>query len=158
MTSTVCRQCNADTQLTQVGHVEGEDSGIRVVLEGLSIVECTNSHKRFPTPGYPLELIQALLNKDDVVTTQFAVEKGLFRKHRYCPGCGKELSAESGSTTKSRTEVALPNLQPVVVEVALPLYRCPGCSKDATLPEKTVAKAIMQAVANAFRSADIPPG
>jgi hypothetical protein len=40
----------------------------------------------------------------------------------------------------------------------VPIYRCPGCGKEVTLPEKDMARDIMQAVANAFRSADIPPG
>lgn len=158
MTATVCRQCSADTQLNQVGRVEGEDNGVRVTLEGLSTVECTSGHTRFPTPDYPLELIQSLMKKDNLVTVPFAVEKGLFRKRRYCPECDKELSGESTSTATSSANLALPNQAPVDVELAVPVYRCPGCSKEATLPEKDVARDIMQAVANAFRSADIPPG
>jgi NMD protein affecting ribosome stability and mRNA decay len=158
MTASVCRQCSADTHPTRVGRVEGEDSGIRVALEGLTTVECTNSHTRFPTPDYPLELIQALLKKAEIVTAPFAVEKGLFRKRMYCPECAKELPGESTSTATTRTEVGLPDQQPVSVELAVPLYRCPGCSREVTLPEKNMAKDIMQAVANAFRSADIPPG
>lgn len=158
MTAAVCRQCNADTHATRVERVEGEDSGIRVALEGLTTVECTNSHKRFPTTEYPLQLIQALLKKDELVTAPFAVEKGLFRKHRHCPGCAKQLPGEATSTSSTRTEVALPDLPPVTVELAVPVYRCPGCGKEATLPEKDTARDIMQAVANAFRSANIPPG
>lgn len=158
MTATVCRQCSADTQPKQVARVEGEDSGIRVALEGLTTVECTNHHTRFPTPSYPLDLIQALLKKDNLLTAPFAVEKGLFRKRRYCPGCAKELPGDSASKATTRTDVSLPEQQPVSVELVVPLYRCPGCGKEVTLPEKDMARDIMQAVANAFRSADIPPG
>ncbi len=158
MTIAVCRQCNADTHNTQVQRVEGEDSGIRVALEGLSAVECTNNHKRFPTTEYPLQFIQALLKSDDLVTVPFAVEKGLFRKHRHCPGCAKELAAETTATSSTRTSVTMPDLPPVAVELAVPVYRCPGCGKDVTLPEKDTAREIMQAVANAFRSANITPG
>lgn len=158
MTATVCRQCNADTNITQVQRVGGEDSGIRVALEGLSAVECTNGHKRFPTTDYPLQFIQALLKSDDLVTAPFAVEKGLFRKHRHCPSCAKELPGEATATSSTRTSVAMPDMPPVAVELTVPVYRCPGCGKEVTLPEKDTARDIMQAVANAFRSANITPG
>lgn len=158
MTATVCRQCSADTQPKQVERVEGEDSGVKVALEGLTTVECTNHHTRFPTPDYPLELIQSLLKQDGLLSASFAVEKGLFRKRRHCPGCAGELPGEATAQSTTRTNVSLPDQQPVSVELAVPVYRCAGCGKEVTLPEKDMARDIMQAVANAFRSADIPPG
>jgi hypothetical protein len=158
MTAPVCRQCSADIESKRLGRVEGEDGGIKTALVGVPIVECTNGHKRFPTPEFPLELIQRLLKVDGIVTAPPAVEKGLFRKHRHCPACGKALAGESASSSSARADLDLPDAEPVAAEVAVPLYRCTGCGKDATLPESALARGIMQAVANAFRSANIPPG
>ena len=58
----------------------------------------------------------------------------------------------------NQVELSLPDTEPVAVELALPTYRCPGCQKEVTLPKKSVERGVMQAVANAFRSANIPPG
>jgi hypothetical protein len=154
----VCRQCSAATEDLQLTRVEGEDSGISVAIEGLPAVECTNGHKRFPTPEFPLKFIETMLQSDGLITAEPAVEKGLFRKHAHCPACGKELPEQSGSASSHRVQVDVPDTNTVAVELAVPLFNCPGCHKDATLPKKGVERGVMQAVANAFRSADIPPG
>jgi hypothetical protein len=44
------------------------------------------------------------------------------------------------------------------VDLAVPVFRCPKCDKEATLATANVARGVMQAVANAFRAADVPPG
>jgi hypothetical protein len=158
MTATVCRQCSADTRLTRIGRVEGEDSGVRIVIEGLPALDCANGHKRFPTPEFPLEFIERVMQSDGLITAEPAVEKGLFRKHAHCPGCGKELPAEYADTSSHKAEVPLPDNGPVAVELVVPLCHCPGCQQEITLPKSTVQRGVMQAMANAFRSADIPPG
>jgi hypothetical protein len=102
MTTTVCRQCSADTTLTHLGRLEGEDSGIHIVIEGIPALDCANGHKRFPSPEFPLEFIQRVLGTDSLITAEPAVEKGLFRKRAHCPGCGKQLdeaAAEQSSHT-----------------------------------------------------------
>lgn len=158
MTTTVCRQCNADTSLTHFEQIDGEDGAIRVSIRGLTALDCVNGHKRFLTPDFPLKLIETLLKIEGLVSAPPAVEKGFFRKHQHCPDCGQELPAEPSSTANARTDLDLPDVAPLAVEVELPLYRCPGCSQETTLPKPGVERGIMQAVANAFRSADIPPG
>ena len=158
MTTHVCRQCSAEVQETRLGRVEGEDSGIRVTIEGLPTVVCGNGHKRFPTPDFPLQFIQRILASDDLVRVKPATEKGFLRKHLHCPDCGETLPGDSHGTSSGRAELELPDGAPATVELAIPTHRCPKCSKEATLAEATVAKAVMQACANAFRSADIPPG
>lgn len=158
MSTTVCRQCNAATELKRLERVEGDDSGIHVALEGLPIVECGNGHKRFPTPEFPLKFIEKALASDGLITLEPADEKGLFRKHAHCPHCGKELPADTKDTSSHRVEVDWPDVDSVSVELAVPRYSCPSCQKNATLPKKGVERGVMQAVANAFRSADIPPG
>jgi len=158
MTTTVCRQCNADTELNRLGRVEGEDSGIHVAIEGLPTLDCTNGHKRFPTPEFPLQFIEQMMQSDGLITAEPAVEKGLFRKRSHCPSCGKELPGETTARSSHRVEVSLPENEPVAVELAVPVYRCPGCNRETTLSKTGVSRGVMQAVANAFRSADIPPG
>jgi hypothetical protein len=158
MTTTVCRQCSADTELKQLGRVEGDDSGIHIAIEGLPALECTNGHKRFPTPEFPLQFIEEMLKNDELITATPAVEKGLFRKRAHCPKCGTELPSETGDTSTHQVNVTVPDVEPVAVELAVPIYGCPKCSEHPTLPQAMVQRGVMQAMANAFRSADIPPG
>jgi hypothetical protein len=158
MTEKVCRQCSADTSVRRLGRLEGADSGIKTAIVGLPIYDCTNGHKRFLTPAFPLQLIESLLKSDALAVAPQAVQKGLFRKHQHCPACGKELPGQETSKSNTRKDVEMPDTEPVLVEVELPLYQCPACKQEVTLPKAGVERGVMQAVANAFRSADIPPG
>jgi hypothetical protein len=157
MTTTVCRQCNADTTQLRLGRVEGENDGVHVAIEGLPALDCSNGHKRFPTPGFPLEFIQKMLAQEGLITAEPAVEKGLFRKRRLCPACSTELSGAGSETSVHRATVPVPDGEPVSVELSLPAQHC-ACGREVTLPKGEVERGVMQATANAFRSADIPPG
>jgi hypothetical protein len=158
METMVCRQCSADTEMTRLGRVEGEDSGIHVAIDGLPALDCTNGHKRFPTAEFPLAFIQQMLKSEGLITAEPAVEKGFFRKHSHCPKCGNELPGEAEDTSTHQVEVAVADLAPVAVELAVPVYHCASCQQETTLPKTAVERGVMQAVANAFRSAEIPPG
>lgn len=158
MTANICRQCSADAEIKRLDRVEGEDSGIRIVIEGLPALNCANGHKRFLTPGFALEFIERTMTSDGILTAEPAVEKGLFRKRAHCPACGSQLPDEVADASRHQVEVRMPDFEPVTVELAVPVYRCPSCSQQPTLPKAGVERGVMQAMANAFRSADIAPG
>lgn len=158
MTAMVCRQCSADVTPMRLGRLEGADSGVTIVIEGLPALDCANGHKRFLTPEFPLEFIQRVLGCEELITAEPAVEKGLFRKHQHCPGCGKELAGEAGDQSRHTADVPVPDSEAVAVELALPVHCCSQCQQEVTLPKSDVERGVMQAVANAFRSAEIPPG
>lgn len=157
MTTTVCRQCNADTTPLRLGRLEGEENGVHIVIEGLPALDCSNGHKRFPTPEFPLEFIQRMLGDESLISAEPAVEKGLFRKRRLCPDCGTELPDGSGGKSIHQARVDMPDSEAVSVELSLPVNTC-TCGREVTLPKSDVERGVMQAVANAFRSAEIPPG
>ncbi len=154
----VCRQCSADASITRFGHLEGEDGGVQVAIEGLTAYDCANGHKRFLTPDFPMKFIESLMTSDELITPPPAVEKGFFRKHQHCPECGQELPDEATSTASAHADLTVPDADPIGVDVKMPLYVCPGCNREVTLTQSGVERGIMQAVANAFRSANIPPG
>lgn len=158
MTTNVCRQCSADTTPIRLDRLTGEDSGVTIVIEGLPALDCANGHKRFPTPDFPLEFLQRLTDTDGLLKAKPAVEKGLLRKHDHCPECKQKLPEEPEGESRQRAEVSIPDDAPVVVELALPLFHCPACKQEVTLSSSSMERGVMQAVANAFRSADIPPG
>lgn len=158
MTATVCRQCSADTALKFLDRIEGEDSGIHIVIEGLPALDCVNGHTRFPSPEFPLEFIQRVLGTEGLITAEPAVEKGFFRKRAHCPGCGAELPEEAPEKSKHEAKVQVPEAETVGVELAIPLYRCGKCNQEITLPKTHVERGVMKACANAFEGAKIPPG
>ena len=158
MTAPVCRQCSADVALKRLGRREGEDGGVRIVIDGIPALDCANGHKRFPTPGFPLEFIERVMKTGELVTAEPAVEKGLFRKRSHCPSCGGQLPDSTDGASRNETRVEYPETGQVTVELAVPVYRCGGCRQEVTLPSSTVQRGVMQAMANAFRSADITPG
>lgn len=158
MTTTVCRQCNADTTLKRMGRTEGEDGGVRIVIDGISAMECANGHKRFPTPEFALQFIEQVMNTGKLVTAEPAVEKGFFRKHAHCPGCGQALPETLDGASRNEVSVDLPETGPASVELTVPVYNCGKCSQEVTLPSSSVQRGVMQAMANAFRAADITPG
>ena len=157
-TARTCRQCGAEVALTHLGRFEGEDSGVRVALEGLPCYHCVKGHKRFLTPDFPIRLVDTLLKSEGVFEAPAAVKKGLLRARYHCPGCGAELTRESGSHAGTQRSLDLQGSATFEVALQVALYRCPGCGKDASHPTEEVEGAVMRAAANAFRAADIPPG
>lgn len=158
MTSNACRQCSADVSVLRLDRLEGEDSGIRVTMEGLPALNCSNGHRRFTSPDFPMEFIKRLIDSEALEGVTPAVKKGVFRKRLHCPSCGARLPDDFQGFTNGRARVEVPQGDPVAVEVAVPLYRCPGCDREVSAHKPGLEQNIMQAVANAFRSADIPPG
>lgn len=158
MTTPVCRQCNADTTLKRMGRTEGEDAGVRIVIDGISAMECANGHKRFPTPEFALQFIERVMNTGKLVTAEPAVEKGFFRKRAHCPGCGQAMPEKTDGASCNEVSVDLPETGPASVELSVPIFNCAGCKQEVTLPSATVQRGVMQAMANAFRAADITPG
>lgn len=158
MISSICRQCSSDVDMQQLERVEGDENGVHVTIEGLPVVECLNGHRRFPTPEFPLDFIQKLSDSQALDDISPAVQKGIFRKRLHCPSCGNELTARAESNTSGRDTVELPDCGPVAVEISVPLYLCPSCQQASSESQAALQRDLMQAVANAFRSADIPPG
>jgi hypothetical protein len=158
MTATVCRQCSAQTSLLRLERVEGEDAGIRVAIAHLPVLDCANGHKRFLHPEFPLDFIKELLASAALADVTPSIEKGLFRKRLHCPSCGQELPAEAQSSHDGQARVEIPGEEPVAVELTVPLYRCSGCNHESSFTRSGMERAVMQAVANAFSSAKIPPG
>jgi len=153
-----CRQCGSEVALTRLEHVQGEKTGVRVEFEGMPAYSCARGHRRFLTPDFPMRLIERLLKADGALAAPHAVKKGLIRKHYHCPGCGGELGAEPGTHASARHNVALSESAPFDVGLTVALFRCGACGRDCLHPADEVRTALMEAAADAFRAANVPPG
>jgi hypothetical protein len=153
-----CRQCSADTELKHLDRVEGESSGVRITVQDVPVVACAHSHRRLPTPDYPERLMKAIITSDQLPPAAPAVKKGLFKKHLHCPDCGAELPEEAGEKESATGRLDVGNGESLPFQMQLPVFRCSGCSTRVTLSPDGLQRGVMQAMANALRSADIQPG
>ena len=153
-----CRQCGTEVALTHLERIHGENTGIRVEFEGLPAYACARGHRRFLTPDFPMRLIEQVLKPDGAFAGPYAVKKGLIRKHYHCPGCGGELSGEPGVHASNTRSLQIQESAPFNVALTIPQFRCAKCERDILHPEQEIRGALMEAAANAFRAANIPPG
>lgn len=153
-----CRQCGADAHVTRLPHLEGEDHGVHVAMDGLAIYECEHGHKRLPSPDYPVRFIDSLMAAENIPPVQPAEKKGLFRKHLHCTQCGEELPHDATGDEGARRTVDVEDADPVTVEVRMPVYLCSKCGNRATVPSDEVQKEVVAAVEAGFKQAGIAPG
>jgi hypothetical protein len=152
-----CRQCSAAVEQVQARNASGEEGGVCIAFSVLPVFECANGHRRFLAVDFPVRLIETLRKSDSAFTTPAAAEKGLFKKRKLCPACGAGLPEAPGGQASAHAELALKEGK-VGVEVSVPVYRCPGCGKDASESRKALQGPVLKAAANAFRAASIQPG
>ncbi|MEJ2523889.1 MAG: hypothetical protein P8080_13640 [Gammaproteobacteria bacterium] len=124
-----CRQCGAEAHVVHLEHIEGEDHGIQVGMDGLAIYECEPAEK-----------------------------KGLFRKHLHCTNCGEELPHDASGDECAKRTVSVEEADPVDVEVRMPVYLCSKCGSRATVPPDEVQKELVAAIEAGFRQAGVAPG
>lgn len=153
-----CRQCGNEVALMRLERIEGENTGIRVEMEGLPAYSCARGHRRFLTPDFPMRLIEQLVKTDGVFTGAHAVKKGLLRKHYHCPGCGGELTSASETPATAKRKIEIQDGAAFEVGLTVPQFRCASCARDVLHPEEEMRGALMEAAATAFRAASIPPG
>ncbi len=52
----------------------------------------------------------------------------------------------------------MPEIDPIGVDLTMPVYRCSACGKEQLHSLKEIRKLTPEALAHAFQAADIPPG
>ena len=152
-----CKQCGADLALACLDAMRGEDAGVSVTIEGMPAYQCVQGHKRFLSADFPMQLIDRLV-KSDTPDFPVARKKGLLKKRYHCPGCDGELHSDAARHASVARSLELKGSAAFNASVAVPLYRCAGCGSEAMHPTEEMTNALMNAAAQAFRAAGIPPG
>lgn len=157
MTPKPCTRCHGETELTVIDSTEGEAEPLVVAIRNLPVATCAQGHRQFVRPEFPAQLLDHLTTQDEP-NLPAGDEKGLIRKHYLCEGCGAELEPKPDHRHTFSVDVALKDLDPIRVELTMPVYKCTACDKEQLHSLKEIRKRTPQALAHAFQAAEIPPG
>ena len=157
-TPNTCRTCASEAALSKIESFSGEEHGVKLTFTNMPIYLCQKGHKRFIYPELPMHLMESLMAKDNAFGAPPAKEKGFFRKHLHCPGCGEQLPAASATTATLKKKIELKNVAPFEATIEIPQWHCDKCGKDAVGPAEKVGQDVMHAASFAFRGAELPPG
>jgi len=156
MTSKSCDRCRGETEMTVIDEVGGEADPLRITLHNLPLLRCGRGHRQFVRPQFGAELLEHLTRYDEP-DLPAGEEKGLFLKKYLCASCGAELEAEADHRHTFSIEVPLDDVEPVGVELSMPVYKCRACAREQLHSLREVRKLTPLALAGAFETAAIPP-
>lgn len=152
-----CSRCQGALGLAVLEPFSGEESGVRMRVEGLPALQCAEGHRRFLAPDFPNHLMQSLLAGEPLVPVPAAAQKGLLRKRLHCASCGEPLGAQSAGDVEAVRVLEVRGSSPFGVRVEMPTFDCAACGKKSALPERTLFDALLKASVNGFRAARIDP-
>jgi len=152
-----CSRCQGALAPAVLEPFSGEDSGVRMSVEGLPALACPEGHRRFLAPDFPNHLMDALIAGEPLVPIPAAGQKGLLRKRLQCASCGEPLDGQSAGEVEAVRVLELKGSSPFGVRVEAPTFRCAACGKESALPERALLDALLKASVNGFRAARIDP-
>jgi len=157
MTSRSCNRCDAEAAPTTLASAAGSDDPLTVTVRNMPVVACSAGHRQFVRATFAAELLDHLTQQDEPELPA-GEEKGLIRKRFLCESCGAELAPKPDHRHTFSIDVSLDKIDPFAVELTMPVYRCTACDTEQLHSLKELRKHTPQALAEAFKAADIPPG
>jgi hypothetical protein len=154
-TAARCHLCGRGMSLRQLEPMEGEVHGVRVQIEGLPVLECSEGHRRFVAPDFPDKLMEALREDKELVPDNPTSQRGRQRKRYGCPGCGKALEGYGNRHIEARRVLEVYGRDAFGVRVELPKFRCATCGSEYVPPGEVVIDDLIKASTHAFRSAAV---
>ncbi len=151
-----CNRCRGETELTVIDSVDGEADPLSITLKNLPLLTCQQGHHQFVRPEFGAEFLMHLIQEDEPELPA-GEEKGLFRKKYLCESCSEELEPKPDHRHTFSIEVQLHDVDPVSVDLSMPVYKCSACGKEQLHSQKEVLKLTPAALAHAFEAANIPP-
>ncbi|MDH3386441.1 MAG: hypothetical protein OEN02_00935 [Gammaproteobacteria bacterium] len=151
-----CDRCRGETELTLIEAVDGEADALRITLRNLPLLACQQGHRQFIRPQFGAELLTHLTQQDEPELPA-GEEKGLFKKKYLCASCAADLEPKPDHRHMFSFDVKLEDIDPVGVDLSMPVYRCSACGKEQLHSQKEIRKLTPAALAHAFEAADIPP-
>lgn len=157
MAKSHCSVCKAAVEPSVLNEINGEEGRLAVSVYGMPVLNCTNGHRLFAHPDFPLLLLD-WLGQSDGAKLPASTAKGMLIKQHHCAECGERLSEPDDQRHSFRLQVDLPETAPFEIELTMPVHRCPRCRKEQVHSLKEVRNCAPVALAHAFKSAQINAG
>lgn len=149
-----CSVCRGEANPTTLDAISGEEASLALTIRKMPVLQCSEGHRMFVHPDFPLLLLDHLLEQDEP-RLPASESKGLVFKHFHCSACGAEL--EENTSRKRTFNIAVELLgQPAFdVELTMPVHHCPKCGHEQMHALKETRNRTPAALAHAFKSAQI---
>jgi len=152
-----CIRCRSATQPAVLESAASESDSLALRIERMPVLACPEGHRQFVSADFPRWLVEHLMGEDEAKLPS-GREEGLVFKHYRCGECGADLAKVPDGRKTFAFDVELLDVDPFRVELTVPVYKCPSCSKEQLHSLKEVRGLTPQVLGEAFRAAEIPPG
>jgi hypothetical protein len=149
-----CPVCKAVLAPGTLPEINGHEGSVALTVHRMPVLVCTNGHRQFAHPDFPLQLLDHLVEHDEA-TLPASTPKGMLIKHYHCASCGERLDDPADQPHTFHLDVELPNVAPFDVELTLPVHRCHRCGHEQVHSLKEVRSRTPAALAHAFKGAAI---
>ena len=149
-----CPQCDSPLQHRILGSFSGDEAPLRITIHGMPALACDKPHLYFIDPEFPLWLMNHLVDEDEA-TLPAGDKTGLIFKAYLCHDCGKPLSPKRDHVHAFNLKLAYAGEPEFQVEIAMPVFRCPGCGKEQMHSLGEIRKLTPAALVHGFRGAGI---
>jgi DNA-directed RNA polymerase subunit RPC12/RpoP len=149
-----CPLCEAPLAAMQIREASGDEAPMRVTLQGLPILACPAPHRYFVGQGFPIWLLNALVD-GELAKVPAGTEKGLLFKKYACGACGAVLPAAGGEPRTFTSSLAWKETPGFTVDVSVPVYRCAQCGREQARSAAELAKLLPAALVHAFKAAGL---
>jgi hypothetical protein len=149
-----CPLCEAPLAEKALRDVVGDEAPLRLTLRNLPVLACDAPHRYFPGHGFPVWLLNSLVEEEQKKIPAGA-EKGLvFRKYACCD-CGGEIPSSGGEPMTFSSTLDWQKTAPFVVDITVPVVCCPTCGREQARSRAELEKLLPAALVHAFKTAGL---
>ena len=149
-----CPLCEAPLAARRLRVVTGDESPMRLELRNLPVLACEAPHRYFPGHGFPIWLLNALVD-GELAKIPAGVEKGLLFRKYACGGCGAPLPSEGSEPWTFSSTLSWNETTGFAVDITMPVVRCASCGREQARSAAELAKLLPAALVHAFKDAGI---
>ncbi|MBL0141488.1 MAG: hypothetical protein IPP91_05340 [Betaproteobacteria bacterium] len=151
---TPCPLCESPLAARRLREARGDEAPMRLTLRNLPVLACEAPHRYFVAHGFPIWLLNSLV-EDELAKIPAGREKGLLFRKYACGGCGAPLSAEGAERRTHCATLAWKDTPGFEVDVTMPCLRCASCGREQVRSAAELVKLLPSALVHAFKDAGL---
>lgn len=142
-----------EAAIERFGPISGQSQQVKLTLTGLSFRQ-TSAGRRYAYPDFGSDFIQALYKQ-----LVGPGRRGLIRSTFHCPSCGRSLDGVTIGQVTVATDVNLPSIPPIHLDLDMPGMVCPDCGRRLVMiDDRNVQSDLSDALIDAFNQSGLGPG